>query len=694
MASSPRNPRALRWRWLLPVAALIVAFHFSAFATALDWGFFDTASRHPLRSPPLPANSAFVMIDEQTMAAMSKLGVRWPFPRAIFAQLIAGLHQSGATRIVLDSTFFEESTAPAEDLVLASVAAAAPTVLLARGERILLANGERTGEHAPVFWPDSFVAAHQRFFAKPRTGLVELGGSRETVTRAYTVRGSLAAAIFDPPATAVGGLLRWHGGLGQLGDKGVPVYSAKNYIRDGGPILERLVAASPDLSPEQIAAALAAEPALQSASADAVRGRVVFVGSNASGTFDFKQLPVGEVEPGVLLHWTAWTNLSAGGFITAIPPTGMLLGAIFLAGAIIRAGRNRLALTAPVAMAGALAVVCFAGAYAALSAGWFFPPATPMAAIVLTLLGVIAESFWTEQERKREIQSMFGAYVDPGVVAQLVRNPDAINLGGERREATVFFSDLAGFTDLSEKLKDQPELMVEVVNAYLDETSECLMNHGAYVDKYIGDAVMAAFGVPQPLPDHALAACRAALGAQKLIAGINVRYAKSVGVRLAVRVGLNTGDLIVGNVGSLRKKNYTVMGDTVNLASRLEGANKVFGTGILIGHETALRVQGRIVTRPLARLRVKGKDEAVEVHTVLGEPADLSPRDREFIEAYRAGYEAYVNGRFAEAAAALTAADRIMSGDLTTTRLREECVRYSLTPPPADWEPVLTLESK
>ncbi|MEO6874989.1 MAG: adenylate/guanylate cyclase domain-containing protein, partial [Opitutaceae bacterium] len=333
-------------------------------------------------------------------------------------------------------------------------------------------------------------------------------------------------------------------------------------------------------------------------------------------------------------------------------------------------------------------------AYAGISFGVFFPPATPVAAVVLTLLGVVTESFWREQERKREIQAMFGAYVDPGVVAQLVRDPDSIRLRGEKRDATVFFSDLAGFTDLSEKLKDHPEQMVEVVNAYLDETSECLLNHGAYVDKYIGDAVMAVFGVPQPMPDHALAACRAALGAQKLITGINARYADAVGVKLAVRIGLNTGELIVGNVGSSRKKNYTVMGDTVNLASRLEGANKAFGTGILIGEETARRVQGVLATRPLARLRVKGKQEAIEVHTLLGEPGELTPGERDFLAAYRAGYDAYVNRRFAEAAAALAKAGEILPHDLTTQRLREESARYSQTPPPPEWEPILTLESK
>ena len=411
-----------------------------------------------------------------------------------------------------------------------------------------------------------------------------------------------------------------------------------------------------------------------------------------SCTFDFKPFPVGEGKPGFLLHWTAWTNLAGTGFIKTIPRSGMLIVALLVAGAVIWAGRRQLELSAPLIMAGTLAIVFVAGSYAALLAGWFFPPATPTAAILLTLLGVVAETLWVEQARKREIQSMFGAYVDPEVVAQLVRNPDSIELGGERREATVFFSDLAGFTDLSEKLP--PEQMVEVVNAYLEQTSECLHKHGAYVDKYIGDAVMAVFGVPLPLPDHAIAACKSALEAHRAIKGINEKYAGKVGVKLKVRIGLNTGEMIVGNLGSSRKKNYTVMGDAVNLASRLEGANKAFGTGILIGHETARRVQGAIVTRPLARLRVKGKAQAIEVHTLHGLPEELPQTEREFIAAYRTGYDAYVAGRFAEGADALKRADGIIGGDLTTARLREECERYSAIPPPPGWEPILTLESK
>ena len=312
--------------------------------------------------------------------------------------------------------------------------------------------------------------------------------------------------------------------------------------------------------------------------------------------------------------------------------------------------------------------------------------------MLLVLLGVVVENFWREQRRKREIQAMFGAYVDPGVVDELVRNPAAIRLGGERREATVFFSDLAGFTDLSEKLP--AEQMVEVVNAYLEETSECLHRHGAYVDKYIGDAVMAVLGAPQRLPDHALAACHAALEARAALAGINARYAAKVGVSLEVRIGLNTGEMVVGNLGSSRKKQYTVMGDTVNLASRLEGANKAFGTGILLGEETARRVQNTMVTRPLARLRVKGKLQAIEVHTLHGVAGTLSPDEKEFVETYRAGYTALCQRRFAEAAAAFSRALALRPGDLTTRRWQFEATSLAQTPPPPEWEPIVSLDSK
>ncbi len=683
MSTAARIPSVSRWTWLLPAAVLLLAFHFSPPGQTLDRAFFDAASRHPLKTPPLPEKSALVLVNDDTMAILGRdpYAQRWPFERAYFAALLAALDRAGAERIVVDFTFLDTSDA-GQDALLAGVAAGSPRVVLARTRML-----------PPVFWDADFVGAHATLFKRARTGLVEFPADVDGVAREYAAVDSLAGAATDGANRAPGGLLRWHGTLKQIEARGVPVIPAAHFIVAGLPLVKHLSQAAPDLSPEAIASALAASPPLTGAAADLVRGRTVFVGANASGTFDLKPLPVGQIEPGVLIHWTAWANLVSGGFITPVSRSLLLAVALLVAWAIMRAGRQQITLFAPIATTVVLAGMALAGSYTLLSAGWFVPPATPVAAALLTLLGVVAESFWREQARKREIQAMFGAYVDPAVVANLVRDPASLRLGGERREATVFFSDLAGFTDLSEKLRDEPERMVEVVNAYLEDTSECLHHEGAYVDKYIGDAVMAVFGVPAAQPDHALAACRAALAAQRALDGINVRYA-STGVTLAVRIGLNTGEMIVGNLGSSRKKNYTVMGDAVNLASRLEGANKEFGTGILLGETTALAVAGRMATRPLTRLRVKGKLQAVEVHELVGAPADLTPVQRAFLDAYLPGYTAFGLRRFAEAAADFVRALAARPDDAVTAELLRQAQLYAAQPPPADWEPVLTLHSK
>jgi adenylate cyclase len=551
----------------------------------------------------------------------------------------------------------------------------------------------RTPKQAPVIWDDAFRQQHAAFFPSPRLGNVEFLADPDGVVRHYRAPGSLAAAAFDPPATAPGGLLRWHGGLTQIGVRGVPVLSAGQFIKAGLPIFERVSAQAPNFTPEEIARALTAEPALTGKMAAAVHGRTVFVGANAEGTFDIKPLPVGgSVEPGVLIHWTAWANLKEHGFIAEVARWVALTGGLLVAVLIGYFGRRHRGLVAPGLAAGGLMVAIVAGAYAAHSAGWFFPPATPVAGALFALLGVTAESYLVERQRKREIQAIFGSYVAPGVVDMLVRDPTAVRLGGEKKELTALFSDLAGFTDLSEKIP--PEQLLAVVNLYLQEVSDSLLASGAYIDKYIGDAVMAVFGAPQSLPDHAAAACEGALAAQRVLAALNPRFERDYGCTLRMRIGVNTGDMIVGNMGSERKRNYTVLGDAVNLASRLEAANKEFGTAILLGETTARRVQSRFATRPLTRLRVKGKTEAVEVHELVGAAGALTAAQQSFLAAYNEGYAALTTRHFAEAAAAFARAQTLAPADLMARAWHKEAMAYTVDPPPSDWQPLLKLTSK
>ena len=679
---------SLRWRWLLPVALGVALFHLLPVRDALDRAFFDAASRRPLQSTLPPDGSALVLMDDATLAALSQngFGGTWPPPRGVFAALIAGLHRAGAARIVVDFVFLDHSAAIEQDQLLGALAAGVPSVVLARTRRQM-----------PAFWDEKFVAAHPTLFAAPRTGHADAAPEDpDGVLRRYRAPGSLAAAAVPNPTGPAEGLLRWHGGLETVRALGprVPVVSAASFILAGLPTVGRLAETSPDgnYSPAPLAAALATEAPLRGEAFDAVRGRTVFVGANAVGTFDQKPLPVGKLEPGVLVHWTAWANLAGDGFIRSLPAFAAPLLALIGVGGLALTSMRRAGVLLPVLFAAGLAVAIIAAAYAGLAHGWFLAPATPVAAGGLGLIGVVSEKFWTERRRRHEVQAMFGCYVAPEVVERLVRDPNAIRLGGEKREATVFFCDLAGFTDLSEQVS--PDELLELINGYLQETSDCLMEHGAYIDKYIGDAVMAVFGAPQDQPDHALAACRAALAAQRVLAARNTTLAVRFGRTLHMRIGLNTGTMTVGNLGSDRKKNYTVLGDAVNLASRLEGANKEFGTSILLGEATAARVRDHLVLRPLTALRVKGKQTAVQVFELVGEPAGVSAAQQAFLQVYGEGHALYTARRFAEAADALARAAALAPQDEFTRHLLADARALAVTPPPADWQPILSLKTK
>jgi adenylate cyclase len=278
------------------------------------------------------------------------------------------------------------------------------------------------------------------------------------------------------------------------------------------------------------------------------------------------------------------------------------------------------------------------------------------------------------------------------VVRRLVENPDALKLGGERREVSVFFSDIVGFTTLSERLP--AEQLVTVTNACLEELSAPVLDHGGYLDKYIGDAIMGVFGTPELLENHALSACRAAFECRQRLRTLNERLEQEYGVRIGVRFGINTGEVVVGNVGSERKKNYTVLGDVVNLASRLEGANKEFETEILIGPLTAAAVAGKIATRPVARLRVKGKSQAVEVFEPIGEKAGLDEPTHEFLTNYETGYRNYCARRFSDAVQSFGQAANLRPEDFLTKRYLAEARALAANSPPPDWEPVLQLHTK
>jgi adenylate cyclase len=278
----------------------------------------------------------------------------------------------------------------------------------------------------------------------------------------------------------------------------------------------------------------------------------------------------------------------------------------------------------------------------------------------------------------------FGKYVPRELVQDLLLSGREAVLGGEKREITTLFSDIAGFTTLSESM--DPDKLVLALGEYFKAMSDTIREHRGTVDKYIGDAIMAFWGAPRPLADHALAACRAALAMRDRLRAMRILWARQGKPDISARIGINTGVAVVGNIGSPERMNYTAMGDAVNLASRLEGLNKSYGTGIAVGETTAALVKEKMVLRPLDWVAVKGKSQAVLVHELLGEVGKVDGSflravelQREALDLYRARNFSEAGMRFLEVFAALG------RNDAASRKLAERCKEYMSEPPPAEW---------
>lgn len=285
----------------------------------------------------------------------------------------------------------------------------------------------------------------------------------------------------------------------------------------------------------------------------------------------------------------------------------------------------------------------------------------------------------------------FGKFVPADIVRKLIEQEGDAHLQGEKRELTIHFSDIEGFTTVSESLK--PEELVELLAEYLGEMSRIIAEEKGTVDKYIGDAVMAFWGAPQPVENHASYAARAALRCQARLVELEEKWHKEGKPIFRARIGLNTGEIIVGNMGSAERLNYTVIGDAVNLASRLEGINKYYGTRIMLGESTQKLVANEFVTRLLDFVAVKGKNEAVRIYELVGEKGKVSAETLEFIRLFEEAIEAYRKQNWDAAENSLKNALKLKDDEachLFLTRIAE----YRQEPPGANWSGEYVMKTK
>jgi adenylate cyclase len=347
-----------------------------------------------------------------------------------------------------------------------------------------------------------------------------------------------------------------------------------------------------------------------------LRGKIVLIAYTASGLYDLRPTPLSPIAPGVEIHANALDNLINGDFNRSA--NRLLLFPLLIAvssgfGALI--GRTRRQSIAGSMAVVAVALVALAG-YGLLRSGITAPTVAAIAAIVMTYVVITVVKFTAEQKQTAVLRATFGRYVSPQILEHILAHPEKVKLGGERRDLTVLFSDIRGFTSISEA--SEPEEVVEMLNEYLTRMVEILLDHGGTLDKFIGDAVMGFWNAPAADGEHPRHAVLCAVTMIEETARLRQRWESEGRPGLRIGIGINTGEAVVGNIGAEKVFGYTVIGDAVNLASRLEGKNKDYGTEIIISEFTKARIEDEFETVYLDEVKVKGKERAVRIYEVKG----------------------------------------------------------------------------
>jgi adenylate cyclase len=350
--------------------------------------------------------------------------------------------------------------------------------------------------------------------------------------------------------------------------------------------------------------------------------------------------------PGVFVHAAAVQAVLNGNIVRALPTAGRAAVATVwsICGSLLG-----FALAPWIAMIGvtALVVIGFGLALILLPLGWWLPLFVPISAAFSSMVLAYVVRLLVEERRRRRVQKAFSHYLAPSIVDRLTEHEAELRLGGELREVTVMFADLSGFTALSGKVG--PQQLMELTNRYLGLVVEAIETTGGYVDKFIGDAVMALWGAPLPDHDHPASAARGALQALHGVLQMKAEADKRGEPGYTIKIALNTGLAVIGNVGAERRYNYTAIGETVNIAARLESVPEDYGCAIVVGPATAAAIDDRFVLCELDWIRVKGKDDAFPVYELIAEQSRASPADRAYPARYRAALERYRVGDFAVA---------------------------------------------
>ena len=685
---------------------------------------------------PKPVPVVIVDIDEESLAALGQ----WPWPRTQLADMVARITGLGGTVVAFDIIFAEadrmspsrvvdtiqnldETTRerlkslPSNDRVLAEGFKASRVIVGQSGYNKKLARSEQAvapklplaaigGDPKPnlIWYPGLLQNLPELEAAAKGRGLITIRPDRDGIVRRVPAVTRAQGRII--PSLPVE-ILRIASGGGPLlirsdeagitgiavGGQEIPTdANAQLWIHFAPHDARRYVSAKSVLDgtikPERIA------------------GHLVLVGTSAIGLHDVKSTPIDPVMPGVEIHAQVLESILTSSYLArpAYTVGAEVIMAIVVGLLIIWI----LPIFRPwvVLVFGASLAVSFA------NLSWYFydhrglliDVAYPMASTFVIYWAMVFTNYLREERQRRQIRGAFSQYLSPALVEQLARDPEKLVLGGASRETSVLFTDVRGFTSIAELYKDDPQGLTRLMNGFLTPLSRVVIDHKGTIDKYMGDAIMAFWNAPLDDPVHAINACSAALEMLERLKELNERRAEEAAdgdmpyIPLDVGIGINTGQCVVGNMGSDLRFDYSVLGDSVNLASRLEGQSKSYGVPIIVGSRTAELVQDRFALLQLDAIRVKGKTEPETIHTVLGQGDVMLAQNflklksgmTDMLSLYR--NRAWCDARHAIGDCRLI--DCGFSLDALFALYEARIEEFQQSPPPDDWDGVYTPPTK
>jgi adenylate cyclase len=427
-----------------------------------------------------------------------------------------------------------------------------------------------------------------------------------------------------------------------------------------------------------------------------LNNKICFVGVTATGSTDIGKTPFDEKFLNVGTHPSVFNNLVQNDFIYIVPNWAIfILTIVFFALIVSFLGRRKASVIASISFISIVVFLFLIGIFYRLT-NIYISPIIPLLYGLSTAITMLVIEYIISERDKSFIKNTFSRYLSPIVIGELLKDPDKIELRGEKRNCTAVFTDIESFSSISERFMEDPQGLVALLNQYLSAMSDVILDNGGTIDKYEGDAIISFFGAPLDMPDHPYKACMSSIKMKQIEKELNEKLMqqKIIEKPLKTRIGINTGDMFVGNMGTSKRLDYTMMGHNVNLAARIEGVNKQYGTYQMLSEATYEKIKDVIVCRELDRVRVVNIKTPIRLYEPFNEKSSLNSEMLEFIEIFHNGLREFEKLNWKNALKFFEKAKSLRPDDAPTIVYIDRCNKFIKMPPPSGWDGIYNLSVK